>query len=104
MMKRRLAFTLVLVLALQVMWVGSVAAKKSSSYNPKNDITLSITVAKDVLKLSDSTGKATFEAQEEVHQTVTDISGQEVEHSYVWVEVNGKKILAVDPPCAYFPE
>jgi hypothetical protein len=96
-MIRRFAFTLVLVLVLQVLWVGAVAAQ-SSSYNSENDITLSVTVAEDQVQTSDETGEATFEAQEEAHQTFTDNSGEEVEHFYIWIEVNGNKVAAVDPP------
>jgi hypothetical protein len=100
---RRLVFTLVLVLALQVLW-ASVTAANSDSYNSEGDITISVTVFEDELQTSDSTGEFTFETQEEVHNLLANETGQEVEHSYVWVKVNGKGILAVDPPCAYFPE
>lgn len=94
---KRLVFALVFMFLLQVLWVGAVAAE-STSYNSENDITLSLTVAEDEVQTSDETGQATFEAQEEAHQTFTDNSGEEVEHSYIWIEVNGKKVLAVDPP------
>lgn len=82
------------VLLLQVLWIGSAFAEYQSS----GDITLSVTVAEDQLETSDSTGEATFEAQEGVHATLYDSTGQQVDHSYVWIEVNGEKVLAIDPP------
>lgn len=84
----------VFVLLLQVFWVGAAFAEYKSEY----DITISVTVAEDQLETSDSTGEATFEFQEGVHEMLTDNTGQEVDHSYVWVEVNGNKVLAIDPP------
>jgi hypothetical protein len=96
-MSKRFAFTLVMVFMLQAMWIGVVSA--DTGYNSDNDITLSVTVAEDYLQTSDSTGEATFEAQEEAHQMFNDNSGEEVEHFYIWVEINGSKVLAVDPPC-----
>jgi hypothetical protein len=96
-MKKRLGIITLSVLLMQILWVGAVSAN-SSSYNSDNDITLSITIAEDYVQPSDSTGEATFEAQEDVHQTFTDNSGEEVEHFYIWIEVNGHKVLAADPP------
>jgi hypothetical protein len=96
-MNKRLAFILMMMVMLQVLWVGVVSA--DTGYNADNDITLSVTVAEDYIETSDSTGDATFEAQESVHQTFADSSGEEVEHFYIWVEINGSKVLAIDPPC-----
>lgn len=101
MMKKHFWLVAVLVLMMQVLWAGVTAA---DSYNSEGDITISITIAEDELQTSDSTGKVTFQTQEDVHNLLADETGQEVEHSYVWLEVNGQKVLAVDPPCAYFPE
>jgi hypothetical protein len=97
-MKRRLWLVLSVVLVMQAMWVGVVSAE----YDSSGDITVSVTVAEDQLQISDWTGETTFETQEGAHDTVTDSTGQEVDHSYIWVEVNGVKILAVDPPKAWY--
>jgi hypothetical protein len=97
-MKRRLWLVLVSALVMQVLWVGVASAE----YNSDNDITLSVSVAEDQLETSDSTGETTFEVQEGAHETVTESTGQEVGHSYIWVEVNGNEVLAVDPPCPMF--
>jgi hypothetical protein len=102
MMKKQFWLLTVLVLMMQVLWAGVTAAETSDSYNSEGDITISVTVLEDELQTSDSTGEFTFETQEEVHNLLADETGQEVEHSYVWVEVNGQKVLAVDPPCAYY--
>jgi hypothetical protein len=101
MMKKRLGFIFVSALLMQVLWIGVVSAQ-SSSYNDDNDITVDITVLEDDIQTSDSTGEFTFEAQEDAHQMFTESSGEEVQHSYIWIEVNGSKILAVDPPCAMY--
>lgn len=84
---------LVMVLAL-----GSAAA---AGYISDGDITLSVTVASELVQTSGDTGQTTFALQEGVHDSLADSTGQEVDHSYVWIQVNGEYILAVDPPRAY---
>ncbi|WP_181833157.1 hypothetical protein [Bacillus taeanensis] len=40
-----------------------------------------------------------FEPQEAIiHNFITETSVQEIDYSYIWIEVDGEKILAVDPP------
>lgn len=72
-----------------------------AGYKKSQDITLSVTVLPSVIKPSGSTGDTTFALQEGAHQEVTDTTGQSIDHSYVWVEVNGQKVLAVDPISFY---
>lgn len=93
-MRKKLLLTLVTVVTVQLIFVGGVFAE----YDSSNDITLSVNLLEDEIETSDSTGDATFELQEDAHETLTDTTGQEVDHSYVWIEVNGEKVLAVDPP------
>ncbi|MBM7570452.1 hypothetical protein [Aquibacillus albus] len=69
-----------------------------AEYDKSGDITVSATILEDEIETSDDTGDATFELQEDAHETLTDTTGEEVDHSYVWVEVNGSRVLAVDPP------
>lgn len=96
-MKRKLTLLLSFMFALQLFAMSSAFAA-TDSYDSSNDITISTTIAPDQVQTSDSTGQTTFETQEAVHQLVNDSTGQEVSHSYVWVEVNGNQVLAVDPP------
>lgn len=93
-MKKRMLLVALLALILQVFWVGAASAEYKSEY----DITISVTILEDYIETSDSTGEATFEIQESAHEEITDSTGQEVDHSYIWLEVNGSKVLAVDPP------
>lgn len=70
----------------------------AAEYNSEDDLILSVNLLSDSLELSDDTGEATFELQESAHEILTSYSGFEVDHSYVWLEINGYSILAVDPP------
>jgi hypothetical protein len=78
----------------QLFTVGAAFAE----YDSSGDITVSVNVLEDQVETSDSTGEFTFETQEGAHDSLTDTSGQEVDHSYIWLEVNGSRVLAVDPP------
>lgn len=70
----------------------------SAAYDSSGDIILNVNLMEDNLQFSDSTGEQSFQLQEDAHSTLTKSSGQEVDHSYVWIKINGKKVLAVDPP------
>jgi hypothetical protein len=65
------------------------------------DSTLSLTALPQLVQTGSATGNITYAAQEQVHSTITDLTGQSIDHSYVWVELNGAKVLAVDPVCVY---
>lgn len=70
----------------------------SDSYNPDGDITVSINLLEDYLVTSDSTGQYTFDLQEDAHILLKDTTGAEVEHSYIWLKINGNRVLGIDPP------
>jgi hypothetical protein len=93
-MKKRLMLLVASVLAVQLIGASSIFAE----YQAENDITLSVTVAEGTLQTSDSTGQETFSIQEGAHEELKETTGQEVDHSYIWIEVNGHKIFAIDPP------
>jgi Ca2+-binding RTX toxin-like protein len=93
-MRKKLVATVLTVISINLLLVGAAFAE----YDSSNDITVSVTVLEDEVKTSDETGEFTFEAQEGVHELITDTSGEEVDHSYIWIEVNGNKVLAIDPP------
>jgi hypothetical protein len=69
-----------------------------AEYDSSGDITISVNLLEDTIKPSDSTGDTTYHLQEGVHNELTNTTGLEVDHSYVWITINGEKILAVDPP------
>jgi hypothetical protein len=72
-----------------------------ADYQAGQDSTLSLTALPQLVQTSSATGSITFAAQEQVHSTITGLTGQSIDHSYVWVAVNGQKVLAVDPVCVY---
>ncbi|MFC4321345.1 hypothetical protein [Litchfieldia salsa] len=86
--------SLLLVITLAVL---TIPQESQASYLSEDDITLSINLAEDLIQPSGSLGTTSFETQEEIHSTITNVSGAEVDHSYIWIELNGVKILAVDP-------
>ncbi|MBH0231314.1 hypothetical protein [Halobacillus yeomjeoni] len=71
---------------------GSVSAK----YYKDSDKTVSVNTGQN-LSYDYDTAETSFELQEEAHDYLTDTSGAEVDHYYIWVEVDGQKVLAVDP-------
>jgi hypothetical protein len=91
-MKKLLIITGILLASLT--FGGSTLA----AYDSSGDLTLNVNLLEDTLILSDSTGDTTFQLQESVHNELTEATGLEVNHSYVWITINGKKILAIDPP------
>lgn len=68
-----------------------------ADYCPQNDLTLSLNAAPSLLSFSGSTGSTTFALQEAVHNTISQSTGTSVNHSYIWIMVNGKPVLAIDP-------
>lgn len=72
-----------------------------ADYQSDQDITVSVELLPGTLQTSGSTGSTTFELQEGVHQTITSTTGTSVDHSYIWVNLNGTSLLAVDPFCVY---
>lgn len=88
------ALRMMAVLGLLLVATTGVAQAKHRS---ERDITLSVDAAPSVLQFSGRTGQASYEAQEGVHNLLTRSTGAEVDHYYFWVEVNGQKVLAVDP-------
>jgi len=71
--------------------------QSSAAYNEKSDWNIRVNLVDQLLKPSGITGNATFELQEKAHELLTNTTGIELDHSYIWIEVNGVKILAVDP-------
>jgi hypothetical protein len=71
---------------------SSAAYDKSSDWNIRLNTNNFLNVTP-----SGYTGDSTFQLQEGVHTTLTNTTGVELDHSYIWIELNGVKILAVDP-------
>lgn len=91
---RKLVAIVLTIVTINLLMVGAAFAE----YDSSNDITVSVDVLEGEVQTSDETGEYTFETQEGLHQLITDTSGEEVDHSYIWIEVNENKVLAIDPP------
>lgn len=78
------------------------AGVASAAYNSSGDWNLNLSVLQGQLKPTSTTGQTTFQLQEAVHNTLTNTTGLSVDHSYIWINVNGVPVLAVDPPRAMF--
>lgn len=89
--------TLAVIVAAQVLVGGSASA----AYLSTNDLTVNLLPGSG-LELPGDTGTVTYDLQEGVHDTITDLTGVSVDHSYIWVEVDGEPVLAVDPPMPMF--
>lgn len=73
------------------------AGVAQAGYLSSHDKKLSLTVLPGLIQPSGETGEATFQLQEGAHDLLTSSTGQSVDHYYIWVEVNGEDVLAVDP-------
>jgi hypothetical protein len=72
----------------------------NADYQPSQDQTINITSPISVPNLG--TAEASFQAQQAIPQTVTNLSGVSYNYDYIWVDVNGTPVLAIDPPCPMF--
>lgn len=72
-----------------------------AEYQSSQDVTLSVNLLPNLVSTSGSTGQTTFAVQEAVHSTLTSTTGQSVDHCYIWINVNGQPVLAVDPMTSY---
>jgi hypothetical protein len=92
-MKKKIGTFFAALLVIQMLGAGAVFA---------DDVNVNINLLPDLIQPSDSTGTLTYEAQEGVHNTVTEQTGVAVNHFYFNFYVNGSKVLAVDPPAALY--
>lgn len=77
--------------------VFAFAGSAGAAYDSSGDT--SINLNSNLLPtFSGETASTTFELQESVHNTLTNSTGVEVDHSYIWIGINGVHILAIDPP------
>jgi hypothetical protein len=89
---KRLVLLLGVLFVAQMLVVGAVSA----SYKSQNDIILNVNAPVNAPSLN--TGSTTFNIQEAVHGTVYGVSGTSIDHSYIWIQLNGQSLLAIDPP------
>ena len=68
-----------------------------AAYDPSGDIHINVN-SKLLPTLSGKTATATFELQERFHSKLTNLTGIELDYSYIWIGINGVNVLAIDPP------
>lgn len=50
------------------------------------------------IPLGEQTAKITFDVQEKLIAKIEKITGKEFDHYYIWLTVDGKPVLGIDPP------
>lgn len=48
--------------------------------------------------LGEQTAKLSFDVQEKLIAKIEKIIGKEIDHYYIWLTVDGEKVLGIDPP------
>ena len=95
---RSLAFVLVLLLTLVACQED--ATLETTGYNSEDDVYLIIRgqVIEDAASILPVAlvGEIAFDLQEGTHESVTDVSGAEVDHYYIWVCLE-EACIPVDP-------
>ncbi|MGZ4032166.1 MAG: 8-amino-7-oxononanoate synthase [Tumebacillaceae bacterium] len=71
-----------------------------ADYQPAYDQTINLTLPMNVPDLG--TAQASFQLQQQLQQQVTEVTGVSEDYYYIWVNVNGTPVLAIDPPCPMF--
>jgi hypothetical protein len=88
---KRFILLVSLLLIVQVLFAGFASA----SYNPQNDKSINLYLPINVpIK---GTASLTFNLQQAAQKTVSNTTGLSVDYFYIWVNVNGQPIAAVDP-------
>jgi hypothetical protein len=93
---KRIGILISLLFMVQVLFAGFASA----SYNPNNDKSVNIT-APAALPTT-KTASLTFNLQQSVQQTISSSTGTSIDYFYIWVNVNGEPIAAIDPPKVMF--
>ncbi|WP_442598553.1 hypothetical protein [Neobacillus sp. D3-1R] len=89
---KRFLLAIAIVAMLQTVFVGVAGAE----YLQKSDQTISVNTGLGLYSPL-NTGSLTFKTQEAIHDLLGDTTGLDVDHYYLWVEVDGNQLLGVDP-------
>lgn len=89
-MKRFAALASVLLIV-QALFAGLASA----SYNPQYDRTINLKLPIDVQL--EGTAELTFNLQQSVQQTISNTTGLSIDYYYIWINVNDKPVVAIDP-------
>lgn len=92
---------MILTLTLFVLFSSLYSANAEAAYQQDSDITISINTGLN-LTIPFNLGEKTFNLQEDVHNIITKSTGLEVDHYYLWLEVDGEKVIGIDPAKGMF--
>jgi hypothetical protein len=92
---------LFLSLAIAVALLPALSSKADAAYISESDKTISIQTGLN-LNIPLNIGESTFELQEGLQNVLTETTGVEVDHYYLWLELDGQKIVGIDPAKAMY--
>jgi MarR family transcriptional regulator, temperature-dependent positive regulator of motility len=97
-MKKFIVFTLALALIFPIF-----ATNADAAYIKDRDIVISIQTDKSINQyLSEDTAELSFAVQQQLIKLLNDEADIEFDYYYIWIEINGVRVLAIDPPVALF--
>ncbi|WP_047983389.1 hypothetical protein [Ornithinibacillus californiensis] len=87
---------LVIILTLTLLFFSMNAGIVGAEHVKEADKKISLNTGLN-LSIPFKTAKLTYNLQEGIHNRLTGLTGLEVDHFYIWVELDGQDVLAVDP-------
>ena len=94
-MKKIIASVLLVTMLAFVVPVNNQA---EAAYNPERDIYLEFTLPFDIPFLTPALAYWLFDIQEAIHKYLRTHHNIDLEYAYIWIVINGKPVLAIDPP------
>lgn len=67
-----------------------------AAHSKKHDRKISINTGLNI-HIPVNSGELSYELQEAIHENVTDTTGIEIDHYYLWIELDGQSIIGIDP-------
>lgn len=94
---KKLVISVLIAIMLQTAFAGAAGAAHVSD----QDIVISIDSGLG-LEIPVDSADMSYELQEYIHNQLLLLTGAEVDHYYIWLEVDGKRVLAVDPAQVWY--
>ncbi len=89
---KKLLLSLTIAISVQTLFAGLAGAAYLKGSDKKISINTGLNLSSPI-----NTGETSFQLQEAAHNDLTTATGAEVDHYYLWVELDGQDVLAVDP-------
>jgi hypothetical protein len=94
---KKILLTLTIIVMVQSLFVGIAGAEYLKKYDKKVSINTGLN-----LSIPLNTGEKSYKLQEQTHDTLNKTTGVELDYYYIWLEVDGQPVLAIDPARAMF--